>query len=111
MRFEQAVDASRYDAGRQGVRLGTSYEAVPAIFKDERFVKNRRKVRTPEQLVQIPPIPQVMEPLSRNIGDTDTPTEMPPAVKRPRAVHAGSLKGSAASAGGFYLLQDSGMEH
>src|ERR687898_21519 len=57
----------------RGVWLVTRYEDVLAIFKDERFLKDWRKVLTPEQLAQIPPIPQVMEPLSKNMLDTDPP--------------------------------------
>src|SRR5215212_3591248 len=48
-------------------------EDVLAVFKDERFVKDWRKVITPEQLAQIPPIPDVMKPLSQNMLDTDPP--------------------------------------
>jgi cytochrome P450 len=55
------------------VWLVTRHEDVLAVFKDERFVKNWRKVLTPEQLAQIPPIPEVMEPLSANMLDTDPP--------------------------------------
>jgi cytochrome P450 len=57
----------------RGVWLITRYEDVLAVFKDERFVKNWRKVLTPEQLAQIPPIPEVMEPLSKNMLDADPP--------------------------------------
>ena len=57
----------------RGVWLVTRYEDVLAIFKDERFVKDWRKVLTPEQLAQIPQIPPVMEPLSKNMLDTDPP--------------------------------------
>ena len=55
------------------VWLITRYEDVLAVFKDGRFVKNWRKVLTPEQLAQIPPMPEVMEPLSTNMLDTDPP--------------------------------------
>ena len=51
----------------------TRYEDVLAIFKDERFVKDWRKVLTPEQLAQIPQIPPVMAPLSKNMLETDPP--------------------------------------
>jgi cytochrome P450 len=34
-------------------------------------VKNWRNALTPEQLAQMPPVPEVMQPLSRNILDTD----------------------------------------
>jgi cytochrome P450 len=57
----------------RGVWLVTRYEDVLAIFKDERFVKDWRKVMTPEQLAQIPAIPEVMKPLSQNMLDTDPP--------------------------------------
>jgi cytochrome P450 len=55
------------------VWLVTRYEDVLAIFKDKRFVKDWRKVMPPEQLAQIPPIPEVMKPLSQNMLDTDPP--------------------------------------
>jgi cytochrome P450 len=57
----------------RGVWLVTRYDDVLGVLKDGRFVKNWRKVLTPEQLAQIPPIPEVMEPLSRNMLDTDPP--------------------------------------
>src|SRR5215211_3063422 len=57
----------------RGVWLVTGYEDVLAIFKDERFVKDWRKVLTPEQLAQIPQIPRVMEPLSKHMLETDPP--------------------------------------
>jgi cytochrome P450 len=57
----------------RSVWLVTRYEDVLAIFKDKRFVKDWRKVMTPEQLAQIPPIPEVMKPLSQNMLDTDPP--------------------------------------
>ena len=57
----------------RGVWLITRYEDVLAVFKDRRFVKNWRQVLTPEQLAQIPPIPEVMEPLTTNMLDTDPP--------------------------------------
>jgi cytochrome P450 len=53
--------------------LVTRYEDVAAVFKDKRFVKDWRNAVTPEQLAQIPPIPEVMKPLSRNMLDTDPP--------------------------------------
>jgi cytochrome P450 len=57
----------------RGVWLVTRYKDVLAIFKDERFVKDWRKVLTPEQLARIPQIPPVMEPLSKNMLETDPP--------------------------------------
>jgi cytochrome P450 len=55
------------------VWLITRYDDVLAVLKDERFGKDWRKVMTPEQLDQVPPIPEVMKPLSRNMLDTDSP--------------------------------------
>src|SRR3712207_9511092 len=57
----------------RGVCWVTRYEDALAIFKDERFVKDWRKVLAPEQRAQLPPIPPVMEPLSKNMLDTDPP--------------------------------------
>lgn len=57
----------------RNIWLVTRYDDVVAILKDERFVKDWRKVMTPEQLAQVPPIPEVMKPLSRNMLDTDPP--------------------------------------
>lgn len=57
----------------RGVWLVTRYEDVAAVLKDERFVKDWRSALTPEQLTQVPPIPEVMKPLSRNMLDTDPP--------------------------------------
>ena len=57
----------------RGVWLVTRYEDVAAVLKDERFVKDWRNAMTPEQLVGMPPIPEVMKPLSRNMLDTDPP--------------------------------------
>jgi cytochrome P450 len=53
--------------------LVTRYEDVSAVLKDERFVKDWRNALTQEQLAQMPPIPEVMKPLSRNMLDTDPP--------------------------------------
>ena len=68
----------------RGVWLVTRYEDVLAIFKDERFIKDWRKVMTPEQLAQIPPIPDVMEPLSQNMLDTDPQTTSVSGRSSPR---------------------------
>jgi cytochrome P450 PksS len=50
-----------------------SYEDVVAVLKHERFVKDQRNALTPEQLAQVPPIPEVMKPLTRNMLDIDPP--------------------------------------
>jgi cytochrome P450 len=57
----------------RGVWLITRYDDVLAVLKDTRFVKDWRNALTPEQLSQVPPIPPVMEPLSRNMLDMDPP--------------------------------------
>jgi cytochrome P450 len=57
----------------RGVWLITRYDDVLAVLKDQRFVKDWRGALTPEQLAQVPPIPEVMKPLSRNMLDTDPP--------------------------------------
>lgn len=56
-----------------GIWLITRYDDVLAVLKDERLVKDWRKVLTSEQLAQVPPIPPVMEALSRNMLDMDPP--------------------------------------
>ena len=53
--------------------LVTRYDDVFAGLKDERFVKDWRDALSPEQLAQMPPIPEVMKPLSRNMLATDSP--------------------------------------
>jgi len=57
----------------RGMWLVTRYEDVSAIFRDERFVKDWRNAMTPEQLAQVPAIPEVMKPLTSNMLDTDPP--------------------------------------
>ena len=49
----------------QGMWLVTRYEDVSTVLKDERFVKDVRNAMTPEQLAQMPPIPEVMKPLTK----------------------------------------------
>ena len=72
LRSEAPVHRVALPDGR-GVWLVTRYEDVSAVLKDERFVKDWRDAMTPEQLAQIPPIPEVMKPLARNMLDTDPP--------------------------------------
>src|SRR5918911_4843985 len=57
----------------RNIWLVTRYEDAVAVFRDERFVKDWRSVMTPEQLAQMPPMPEVTKPLSRNMLDTDPP--------------------------------------
>jgi cytochrome P450 len=72
LRSEAPVHRVALPDGR-GVWLVTRYEDVSTVLKDERFVKDWRNAMTPEQLAQIPPIPEVMKPLARNMLDTDPP--------------------------------------
>src|SRR5919112_2836741 len=72
LRSEVPVYRATLPDGR-GVWLVTRYEDVVAVLKDERFVKDWRKAMPPEQLAQIPPIPEVMKPLSENMLDKDPP--------------------------------------
>ena len=72
MRSAAPVHRVELPDGR-GMWLVTRYEDVAAIFRDERFVKDWRNAMTPEQLAEVPPIPDVMKPLSRNMLDTDPP--------------------------------------
>ena len=72
LRSEAPVYRATLPDGR-GVWLVTRYEDVVAVLKDERFVKDWRKAMTPEQLAQIPPIPEAMRPLSENMLDKDPP--------------------------------------
>ncbi len=72
LRSEGPVHRMALPDGR-GVWLVTRYEDVSAVLKDERFMKDWRNAMTPEQLAQIPPIPEVMKPLTRNMLDTDPP--------------------------------------
>jgi cytochrome P450 len=104
----------------RSVWLVTRYEDVLAIFKDEQFVKDWRKALTPEQLAQIPPIPDVMKPLSRNMLDTDPPdhTRLRALVSKaftPRLIErmhprvqeiAGALLDAAQDKGGMDLIDD-----
>jgi cytochrome P450 len=72
LRSEAPVHRVTLPDGR-GVWLVTRYEDVSPVLKDERIVKDWRNAMTPEQLAQIPPIPEVMKPLTRNMLDTDPP--------------------------------------
>ncbi len=72
LRSEAPVHRVALPDGR-GLWLVTRYEDVSAVLKDERFVKDWRNAVAPEQLAQIPPIPEVMKPLARNMLDTDPP--------------------------------------
>ncbi|HEY6750398.1 MAG TPA: cytochrome P450 [Rubrobacteraceae bacterium] len=72
LRSEAPVYRAELPDGR-GVWLVTRYDDVVAVLKDERFAKDWRSAMTPEQLTQIPPIPEVMKPLSENMLDKDPP--------------------------------------
>ncbi|MEP6635743.1 MAG: cytochrome P450 [Acidobacteriota bacterium] len=55
------------------VWLLTRYEDVNALFKDDRFPKDRRSAMTPEQLRKLPWVPPMFRPLERNMLDLDQP--------------------------------------
>ena len=55
------------------VWLLTRYEDVVSLLKDDRFVKDKRKAMTPEQLRKIPWVPPSFRALERNMLDLDPP--------------------------------------
>jgi cytochrome P450 len=55
------------------VWLVSRYDDVNALLKDERFLKNRRAVMTPEQLRRGHWTPPMFRPLERNMLDLDQP--------------------------------------
>ncbi|HEX5604109.1 MAG TPA: hypothetical protein VFX63_16225, partial [Pyrinomonadaceae bacterium] len=55
------------------VWLLTRYEDVATLLKDERFVKDKRKAMTAEQLRKMPWVPAMFRPLERNMLDLDPP--------------------------------------
>ena len=55
------------------VWLLTRYDDVATLLKDDRFVKDKRKAMTPEQLRKLPWVPPVFRPLERNMLDLDPP--------------------------------------
>ena len=55
------------------VWLVTRYDDVNALFRDERFTKNRRTALTKDQLRKLPWTPPMFRPLERNMLDLDPP--------------------------------------
>jgi len=55
------------------VWLLTRYEDVAALFRDERFAKDKRKAMTTDQLRKMSWIPPMFRPLERNMLDLDPP--------------------------------------
>jgi cytochrome P450 PksS len=53
--------------------LMTRYDDVAALLKDERFVNEGRRVRTPEQAAKAPWVPKAFKPLQRNLLSLDAP--------------------------------------
>ena len=53
--------------------LVTRYDDVVTVLKDDRFVKDKRKVMTPEQMAREPWIPKMIQPIERNMLDADAP--------------------------------------
>ncbi len=58
---------------KQKAWLVSRYEDVSMVLKDERFVKNKKRVMTPEQLKKLPWVPGMFKPLETNILDSDAP--------------------------------------
>jgi cytochrome P450 PksS len=59
--------------GKRTAWLMTRYDDVAVLLKDERFVKDRRRVMSPEQLKRQPWVPGFLRPLERNMLDLDDP--------------------------------------
>jgi cytochrome P450 len=55
------------------VWLLTRYEDVATLLKDDRFVKDKRKAMTAEQLRKMPWVPPMFRSLERNMLDLDPP--------------------------------------
>jgi cytochrome P450 PksS len=53
--------------------LVTRYEDVAAVLKDDRFIKEKDRVLSPEQAAREPWIPRFLKPLERNMLDLDPP--------------------------------------
>ena len=72
LRAEEPVCSTKLP-DKTRVWLLSRYEDVNALFKDERFTKERRKAMTAEQLRKQPWIPPVFRPLERTMLDLDPP--------------------------------------
>ncbi|MCP1308065.1 cytochrome P450 family protein [Paenibacillus tyrfis] len=57
----------------QGMWLITRYDDVQALLKDDRFVKDLRNAKTPEELERLPKQPELLEQLAQNMLDLDEP--------------------------------------
>jgi cytochrome P450 PksS len=53
--------------------LVTRYDDVATVLKDERFIKEKYRVFSPEQAAREPWIPRFLKPLERNMLDLDAP--------------------------------------
>ena len=53
--------------------LVTWYDDVVTVLKDDRFGKDKRKVMSGEQLAREPWILKMIQPIERNMLDTDAP--------------------------------------
>src|SRR5258708_19843690 len=60
-------------SNKQKAWLVSRDEDVSMVLKDERFVKNKKQVMTPEQLKKLPWVPGIFKPLETNLLDTDAP--------------------------------------
>jgi cytochrome P450 len=58
---------------KRPVWLVSRYDDVVTVLKDERFVKDKRTVLSPEQMAREPWIPKMLKPIERNMLDADAP--------------------------------------
>ncbi len=58
---------------KRTVWLVTRYEDAVTVLKDDRFVKDKRTVMSPDQLAREPWIPSMLKPLEHNMLDVDAP--------------------------------------
>jgi cytochrome P450 len=72
LRAEAPVHRVRLPA-KQVAWLVTRYDDVASVLKDDRFVKEKRKVLSPEQAARQPRIPGVFRPLEQHMLDMDPP--------------------------------------
>ncbi len=59
--------------GKQLAWLVTRYDDVAAVLKDVRFIKEKRKALSADQVARQPWVPKAFKPLERNMLDVDPP--------------------------------------
>ncbi len=72
LRAESPVQRITMSDGR-GVWLVTRYDDARAVLKDPRFVKDWRSTMSPEQLAQVPNVPDALQFLSQHMLTSDPP--------------------------------------